>query len=106
MVALAAVGVLMVAFLVLQDRQARRLHELVNAHRLEVLGLVERSAAERSSLLQRIQAPEVAVAEHAGEVHAGTPPAVPTTDDDAFWEARGDVGEALERIAEMEREGL
>lgn len=60
---------------------------------------------ERRELLQRIQAPQVAVIDHHnrhGEVY--TPPAVDTTDegDEDFWEAKEDLAQ---RLAKAEAPG-
>lgn len=57
---------------------------------------------ERASLLQRIQAPELAVIEHQTAGVAQNPAAVSMHSDDDFWKAQ----EALGRIEQMEREGL
>jgi hypothetical protein len=56
---------------------------------------------ERASLLQRIQAPELAVIEHQTAAPAANPSAVSMHDDADFWKAQ----EALARIETMEREG-
>ena len=58
---------------------------------------------ERASLLQRIQAPEVAVVAHdVGEAGA-QPPAVNAFDDEDYWGAQQQM---LERIAQIERGGV
>lgn len=88
---LALIGMTVAGFLVLLDRKDRRMHKRLDAHREEVAGLC-----------QRIQAPQVAVAQHAA-IGVVDPPAVNPHDDEDYWAARD---EALQRIAELEREGL
>lgn len=78
-------------FLVLLDRKDRRMHQRLDAHRAEVAGLC-----------QRIQAPQLAVTQHAAQ-DAVDLPAVNPHDDADYWAAQE---QALERIAELEREGL
>lgn len=57
-------------------------------------------AGQLDRLLQRIQAPELAVAEHAQHAVAEwAPPAVPLDDDASHWEAKEDLAQ---RLAEME----
>lgn len=52
------------------------------------------------SLCQRIQAPEIAVAQHAQSVDVGyAPPAVALDDDESHWEAKEQLAE---RLHEME----
>lgn len=58
----------------------------------------EADRAERQTLLQRIQAPEAAVMQHASE-HAGTDETLP--DEDLLDE---ETREGLERLESMERE--
>lgn len=48
----------------------------------------ERAAKEREGLLQRIQAPEVAVAQHASQERPAGLLHVPLDDDAAYWEDR------------------
>lgn len=48
----------------------------------------ERAAEERQGLLQRIQAPEVAVAQHAAQERPEGLLHVPLDDDAAYWEDR------------------
>lgn len=80
-VALIVLGLTVVALLVMLSRQAARHDHAVAAHRLQVAGL-----------LQRIQAPEIAVAEHAGRNHSEDEGAVSMFDDAAFWKSIEDHG--------------
>lgn len=76
---LACALVMLVAVLAIERRRERELQ----------IALVER-------LCQRIQAPELAIAEHALQV-AGefTPPAVAMDDDEGHWEAKEQLAERL-----------
>lgn len=57
-------------------------------------------ARERAGLLQRIQAPAQAVAEHTAQATVlRSPPAVAPEDDDDFWQSREELAE---RLAEAE----
>lgn len=68
----------LVAFLLI-DRRAER-HE---------------SAAERADLLQRIQAPEVAVASHAVKDSRPAPQPAGFDDDAAYWQSKEELAESL-----------
>ena len=51
---------------------------------------------ERGDLLQRIQAPAQAVAEHTAQVTVlRSPPAVATENDEDYWESREELAERL-----------
>ena len=110
---LVLLGLTVIGFLVLLDRQDLRHFELEAAHRLEVAGLVGRleqahaeAARERATLLQRIQAPEAAVQEHATLVPVQMPEAISQDSDEDYWNAKTAEQEALDRIAQMETEGI
>ena len=64
---------------------------------------VERQAwaTERQALLQRIQAPEVAVTQHQVDNAGPDLPAVSIEDDADYWRAQQ---EALEKMEELERQ--
>lgn len=73
----------LIALLVIERRRDRELH----------IAQVDRMA-------QRIQAPELAIAEHAqAAVGEWAPPAVTMDDDQSHWEAKEDLAN---RLAEME----
>lgn len=107
---IALLAVALIGFLVVLDRKDQRSHahalERDAAHRLEVAGLVERLTAqagahreEVGTLLQRIQAPDVAVVQHQQAV-AGPPQAVwPLTDEES---ARQQSKVLLSTIRELE----
>lgn len=61
-------------------------------------------ASERQTLLQRIQAPEVAVTQHQVDNAGPDLPAVGIDDDAGYWKARQEQAEALERMEQLERE--
>lgn len=51
------------------------------------------------SLCQRIQAPEIAVAQHGQSVDVGyAPPAVAPDDDESHWEAKEQLAERLQEM--------
>lgn len=76
----------LIALLAIERRRDRELH----------IAQVDRMA-------QRIQAPELAIAEHAqAAVGEWTPPAVTMDDDDSHWEAKEDLAN---RLAQMEMNG-
>lgn len=56
------------------------------AHRREMRDRDQLWTEERQGLLQRIQAPETAVAQHAAETATPDVPAVSAFDDNEFWE--------------------
>ncbi len=61
-------------------------------------------ATERADLLQRIQAPEHAVMQHAlTQPLPPSPASVPVDDDDAFWEAQMTKDQLAQFEAERER---
>lgn len=96
---IAALVAVNIAYLVLLDRNDHRA-------RLERSAREGAADAERQVLLQRIQAPEQAVYEHAtrapAEIHM--PAAVGFDDDSEYWESRGVSREELaEALAEAER---
>lgn len=96
---LAALIAVNIAYLALLDRNDRR-------ERAERAAAAERADAERQVLLQRIQAPEQAVYEHATSKPAAThvPPAAGFDDDESFWQARGEFSreELAAALAEAE----
>lgn len=75
-----ALLIALVAFLLIDRRSERREH-----------------AAERQTLLQRIQAPEAAVRQHEFATPAPDPEPVPFEDDEAFHATREEMAEALRR---------
>ena len=85
-------GAGLLAMVWLQDRTAQRMAQ-------------ERKdwQQERAGLLQRIQAPERAVIEHATR-DARDQPAVNAFDHQDYWEAKEEEQQALARIAQLERE--
>lgn len=91
MVALGLLALTIAGFLVVLDRRDKRQHEDRQAQRLEIAGL-----------LQRIQAPQLAVAQHQAQ-DARDLPAVNPFDHVDYWDAQN---AALERMAAIEREGL
>jgi hypothetical protein len=81
LVVVCALQVALVAFVLMDRRHERR----------EV-------AAERSELLQRIQAPEHAVIDHynrAVDMDAAPPAVNPEGDDDEYWESKERMAERL-----------
>jgi hypothetical protein len=87
--------------------QNRALTQSGEVSRLLVQSLEHERDAHRQevqTLLQRIQAPEVAVLQHAQE--GTTPEAIWPLSDDESAEAQDDVRTALDRIATLEAEGI
>lgn len=85
--------VALAVFLVLENRHAVAVVESVarsgSPDLMEMVGLVDR-------LCQRVQAPAVAVAEHAMmAAPAYVPQHVPVDDDDAHWESKEQLAERL-----------
>lgn len=74
----------LVAFVVLSERRDQRQHEERQAHRGEI-----------ANLLQRIQAPEVAVQQQAAQSYPTLPVAVPLND--------SALAERMQEVEEMER---
>lgn len=70
----------LLAFLLIDRRVERREH-----------------SAEREMLLQRIQAPQVAVAQHQVKDLPPDPPPLPYDDDEAYHVSREQMAEALRR---------
>lgn len=75
-----------------------------NHHQVAVIESVARSGSPDLTtmtelvdrLCQRLQAPEVAVAEHANAAFTGTPPQhVPMDDDEAWFESKEELAERL-----------
>lgn len=106
-----ALGVTIVAFLVLLDRKDKRataaMSELVREQRLNVIALMDRQAREREDhrreiqiLCNRLQAPQQAVMQSVVE-QAGEERVEPLSDEEM---AEREL--MLERIEQMEREGL
>jgi hypothetical protein len=90
---IAALVVTVAAFVILLDRKDRRAHEERQADRLE-----------RAGLLQRIQAPELAVVEHqvAGVTDAPQPPGT----DDEYWQEAEERQQAIARLEQLENAHL
>lgn len=84
-------GVAVVALIVLLDRAEKRMAEERRAWSLE-----------RTGLLQRIQAPEIAVIDHSNGGQTIDPQHVPIDDDDAHW----DWQKKAEELMQAERERL
>ena len=82
-------GVALVALIVLLDRLSRRMHEERRSWQLE-----------RANLLQRIQAPEIAVVDHSNEGQPIDPEAVSLDDDADYWHHKADL------LLQQERERL
>ena len=85
-------GAALLALIVLLDRMDKRLREERKSWQLE-----------RANLLQRIQAPEIAVVDHSNEGQPLDPQAVSIDDDADYWE---DWAEKAERLMAEERERL
>lgn len=77
MTAIVVLGAVILALLWLLDRQQKRHHEQLSAHRLETAGILE-----------RVRSPELAKPEPKIE-HVEEVPAVAFDDDHGFWEAKG-----------------
>lgn len=111
MTILVLLGLTVVGFLILLDRKDSRASEamqsILGAHRLELLGLLERSEREREAhrhevaqLLQRIQAPQMAAIEHAQAQVTSDNDGLPPTDEQLAEEQQRAA--ALRQIDEIE----
>jgi DNA-nicking Smr family endonuclease len=100
LIALVAINI---AYIWARDRDARRLHEATAGH---VRTLHEMNAAhmtERAALLQRIQAPDVAVVQYQQDM-ATPDESYPLSDEETARIQEQQL--ALERLERMEREGV
>jgi hypothetical protein len=116
---IAALALTVIGFLILADRQATRdqteraqcMHDAFHAvtdahnqHRQDMLDMAGAHRREVQTLLQRIQAPEHAVVEHA-QAHIQDEQPYPLSDEQSV-EAQRERELALERMEQFEREGI
>lgn len=98
---------LLVVLIVKAELESRRRDRENDAWRGLIVTAQQAHRREVADLLQRIQAPEVAVAEHSVNGAAHMPQPVPLDDDEAFARAKAeeeDIAEALERMRKLEAE--
>lgn len=82
------------------DACRQELTELAKAHAEQLERIGEAHRKEVANLLQRIQAPQIAVAEHVGQNTTADPPQPDLDDDEALYEIRKRERE-LDSLAEM-----
>jgi hypothetical protein len=90
---IAGLFVTVAAFVILLDRKDKRAHEERQADRLE-----------RAALLQRIQAPELAVVRHDVDQVSEAPQ--PPTDDEGYWREAEERQQAIAKLEQLENAHL
>jgi hypothetical protein len=100
---LAALVAVNIAYIWARDRDARRLHEATASHARSLHEMSAAHMTERGGLLQRIQAPELAVVQYQQDM-ATPDESYPLSDEETARIQEQQL--ALERLERLEREGV